>query len=203
MLALTAGLIWLYLFAGQGASLFAALNAQQVAEYELKSAFIYNFLKFTQWPKEYDKKKDIVIGIFDPDVYAVCDKVLRHKTIDKKQVQTVQLTKDLFKDKEELNKNDQAMIKQMQECHILFIPESQKIDLKALKTLTGKLPILLVGEEKEFLERGGMINFLILDKKVRFEINLIETDKAAIQFRSQLLRLAVRVIEKKEKDQEQ
>lgn len=39
-----------------------------------------------------------------------------------------------------------------------------------------------------------MVNFMIEDKKVRFEVNTAATGRAKLQVRSKLLRLAKRVI---------
>jgi len=48
-----------------------------------------------------------------------------------------------------------------------------------------------------FLESGGMINFLIEDKKVHFDINNTAAKKAKLKISSKVLRLAKRVIEEK------
>ncbi len=45
-----------------------------------------------------------------------------------------------------------------------------------------------------FLESGGIINFVMEEKKVRFEINMTAAKSAKLKIRSQLLRLAKRVI---------
>jgi len=58
-------------------------------------------------------------------------------------------------------------------------------------------PILTIGESDGFLESGGIINFLMEDEKVRFEINNTAAKQARLKIRSKLLRLAQRVIEEK------
>jgi hypothetical protein len=45
-----------------------------------------------------------------------------------------------------------------------------------------------------FLESGGAINFIIKDEKVCFEINNAAAKRAGLEIRSQLLRLAQRII---------
>jgi hypothetical protein len=57
------------------------------------------------------------------------------------------------------------------------------------------LPILTVGETEHFIETGGIINFLMEDNKVRFEINDVAAKKSKLKISSQLLRLAKRVVE--------
>jgi ribosome-associated protein YbcJ (S4-like RNA binding protein) len=48
-----------------------------------------------------------------------------------------------------------------------------------------------------FLESGGIIKFVMEEKKVRFEINVTAAKRAKLKIRSQLLRLAKRVVEEK------
>jgi hypothetical protein len=45
------------------------------------------------------------------------------------------------------------------------------------------------------MEDGGIINLVIEEKKVRFEVNLAAARRAKLQIRSSLLRLAIRTLE--------
>ncbi len=54
--------------------------------------------------------------------------------------------------------------------------------------------VLTVSDTQGFLEDGGIVNFVIEDNKVRFDINLTASEKAGLKIRSQLLRLAKKVI---------
>ena len=58
--------------------------------------------------------------------------------------------------------------------------------------------ILTIADTKGFLEKGGIINFIIEKSKVRFEINVEGARRAKLTIRSKLLRLATRVIMKDE-----
>jgi len=55
--------------------------------------------------------------------------------------------------------------------------------------------VLTIGESPEFIGLGGIINFVLEDEKVRFEINVAAADKAQLKIRSQLLRLAKKVVD--------
>jgi len=57
--------------------------------------------------------------------------------------------------------------------------------------------VLTVGETVDFLEVGGIINFIVEEKKIRFEINVAAARKAGLKVRSKLLRLAKRVVREK------
>jgi hypothetical protein len=41
-----------------------------------------------------------------------------------------------------------------------------------------------------FITNGGMIQFVLAENKVRFQVNLAATDKAGLTFSSQLLKVA-------------
>ena len=78
---------------------------------------------------------------------------------------------------------------------ILFAGRSEEARLAALfKALEGK-PILLAGDDLPFLRRGGMVAFIIQDRKVKFSVSLAATEAAHLKVSSQLLRHAVQVIQ--------
>ena len=53
-----------------------------------------------------------------------------------------------------------------------------------------KIPIVTVGEDEKFLRRGGMINFVLEDGKLRFQINTDAVGRSGINISSKLLSLA-------------
>lgn len=75
-------------------------------------------------------------------------------------------------------------------CHILFINISKEEQLtQTLELLKGK-HVLTVSDTKMFNRRGGMIQFVNTESKVRFQINLEATKNANLVISSKLLRLA-------------
>src|SRR5438105_11251658 len=82
-LALVAGLILL------SVSRSLAAGAPPFNEYELKAAFLYNFVKFTEWPAEDLGKSDgpFIIGVLGKDPFgAALDKIIEGETIHNKKV---------------------------------------------------------------------------------------------------------------------
>ena len=78
-------------------------------------------------------------------------------------------------------------------CHILFISSSEEGNLSKILEALKNLSILTVGEMKQFVESGGMINFTLVEDKVRFEINLGSAKKVNLKINPKLLKLAVSV----------
>ena len=75
-------------------------------------------------------------------------------------------------------------------CNILFVSRDGQADVDAVLSSLAGTPVLLVGEQDHFAREGGMINFVEVDQKVRFEINEAAAKKAGLKISSQLLKLA-------------
>jgi uncharacterized protein (UPF0218 family) len=63
----------------------------------------------------------------------------------------------------------------IENCNLLFISSSEKERVEKILSITKAKPILTIGDTEEYGKKGVLINFLIMDKKIKFEIN----DKAA------------------------
>ncbi|MFQ6034731.1 MAG: YfiR family protein [Sedimentisphaerales bacterium] len=179
-------------------------DSGQSREYQIKAAFLYNFIKFVDWPKEKmaDSNEPIIIGIIGKDPFGdaldpVKDKQAKGKKLVIKRFKGFEeLKKSSEKDKSKLQRKIEALRK----CHLLFICSSEKENFEQIiETLEGS-SVLTVEETAGFLESGGIINFIIEDKKVRFEINVAAAKRARLKIRSQLLRLAKRVVREKPSD---
>ena len=78
-------------------------------------------------------------------------------------------------------------------CQILFVGQSEEPRLaKDLAAVQGK-PILTVSNMPGFLDRGGMILFLVQNNRVRFAVNLPPAQQAGLQLSSEFLKVAVYV----------
>ena len=53
--------------------------------------------------------------------------------------------------------------------------------------------VLTVSDVKGFSSEGGMIEFVRLNNRIKFEINVTQSTKSGIKYRSQLLEVAERL----------
>ena len=74
-------------------------------------------------------------------------------------------------------------------CDVLYVAPGDLGLLQEAKDL----PILTVGDQPNFCQRGGIINLLMIDGRVRFEIELARARASGLKMDSQLLRLASKV----------
>ncbi len=190
--------------AGEGGGEAAPSREQQI-----KAAFLYNFIKFVDWPKEKmaDSNEPITIGIIGSKYFVKALEPLIHKKIKNRNISIKYFEgyEKLKKSQEDNDRQWDPKIEALKTCHVLMfcICDSVRIENSSqiIKALKGS-PVLTVGETDGFLESGGIINFLMEDKKVRFEINVTAAKKSKLKISSKLLRLAKRVVEEKSPQQE-
>ena len=204
-----------YIFVVLALVLFLVLNTPKARadsaeskEYQIKAAFIYNFIKFVDWPEEKmaDSNEPITIGIIGSK-----DFIKAFEPVVKKKIKNRNISIKYFEGYEKLDRTQEddrqwnQKMEALKTCHVLMFCSYYSVRIKDLsqiiKALKGS-PVLTVGETAGFLESGGIINFLVEDKKVRFEINVTAAKKSKLKISSQLLRLAKRVVEEKSPQQE-
>jgi len=166
-------LIWLLLMGGDGRA-----QESPPTEYQIKAAFLFNFAKFVQWPQAAftGAASPIVVGVLGENPFHDdLARTIRNKSIDEHPL----VIKEFRSPTEATN------------CHILFISTSEKNRLpEILKGLKGT-SVLTVGEMEHFTESGGMINFVLKGKKIRFQINNDEAARAGLKISSKLMSLAL------------
>ena len=172
-------------------------HAEPVAsrEYQIKAAFLYNFIKFVDWPKEKvpDPNTPIVVGIIGKDLFEDAFKPLQEKEKDvliQRFRGFAELEKSSEKKKDEPHPQQDAISK----CHLLFVCPSESEHFADIVMSVKDRNVLTIADTQGFLATGGIINFVTEEKKVRFDINAVAAKQAKITIRSQLLRLARQVI---------
>jgi hypothetical protein len=172
-------------------------SGAQFKEYEVKAAFIYNFLKFVDWPEEKaaSDKKEIVIGIVGEDPFGSATDIFKDKTVGDNKV-----VLQRFEGIEQIERtaDREQKFEMLKACHLLFICPSEQKRVQEIIKIIDKHSVLTVGDAEGFIESGGIINFLMEGNKIRFDINQAAAEKAGLKIRSQLLRLAKRVVQSNE-----
>ena len=84
-------------------------------------------------------------------------------------------------------------IEELRDCHILFVSSSERANLARTFGTVGGEPVLTVGDTRGFAREGGIIELLLEDNKIRFDINLNEAKRSGLRISAQLLQLARQV----------
>lgn len=187
-----------------GASLAVRADSPATQEYQLKAAFLYNFILFVDGErfeppsaeaKKNDPNQPMVIGILGKDPFGNAFEPLQNRLVRDRRVVIRRFDGlDAFADAEGRLPAQHPRFERIQNCHVLFICRSEAEHLAVLLRPLRKHSVLTVADAPGFLEAGGIVNFLIEDKKVCFEINTAAVRRAKLQIRSQMLRLAKRIV---------
>jgi hypothetical protein len=147
------------------------------SEYEIKAAFLYNFANFVEWPPkaQADANGTIIIGILGDDPFgSTLEQIIANKTINGHRIEIKR-----FKS-----------LRELKPCHILFINSSEDNRLEKILNIVEDWHVLTVSEIDGFTKNGGIINFYVENKRVRFEINTDNAKKMGLKISSKLLKLA-------------
>ena len=146
-------------------------------EYQVKAAYLFNFLKFVEWPGDAfaDSLAPIVIGIVGDDPFgSALPEVIVGKTVQGRDlvIRRYHAGEDL------------------RGASILFISASEKKRLPQILAGLHGSSVITVADMDGFLDGGGMIQFLSENDRVRFAINVEATTQAKLKMSSKLLSLA-------------
>lgn len=146
---------------------------------DVEAAYLYNFEKFVSWPSD---------AAPDPAPFAIC--ILGDDSFGES-------LNSLIAD--ESHQGRKLIIRRLpspataNDCQILFIGPSEENRLAKDLAALQKKPVLTVSTLSGFLEHGGMIQFLLQNRKVRFAVNLPAAEQSSLVLSSQLLKVAVYV----------
>jgi hypothetical protein len=150
---------------------------QGPSEYKVKAAFLYSFTKFVQWPPStFSNSNDpVTVCVFGENPFGgALQEILAGKTFNGRPFAVKEVTGT----------------QQARGCLILFISSSERKRLKTILESLDGAAVLTIGDTQGFAEDGCMIDFVLEDSKMRFEINTIAADHARLKISSKLLSLA-------------
>lgn len=151
----------------------------QPTQRDVEAAYLYQFGNFVHWPSnasKADRPKAFYVCVLGADPFGnVLDKTLSGSTMNGLPMAARRI----------------ASVRDARSCEILYIGTSGNLeaDLAALRDV----PVLTVSDIPDFVSRGGMIQFLLIGSRVRFEINLTSAQRAGLKMSSQLMKVAVAV----------
>jgi hypothetical protein len=160
---------------GVGAS--AARAADDLPEYRLKAAFLYNFALFTEWPA--DVGGTLRLCVFGADPFGSELDGLQGKAVGARSLAVQHKT----------------AVDALKACQIVFIAPAATGQLpRVLEALEGQT-VLTVADSAGAARQGVALNMSVSQNKVSFEANLRAARAAKINLSSKLLRLATEVIQ--------
>jgi len=147
------------------------------SEYQVKAVFLYNFAKFVEWPSHAlaAPSDPIVLGVLGDDPFGQT----LEETLHGKSANGHPIAIRRFKSE-----------KQLKGCQIIFVSGSEKDRLRDIFRGLSNSDALTIGDTDGFAREGGIINFVLQENHVRFEVNIDAAERAHLKISSKLLSLA-------------
>jgi hypothetical protein len=155
----------------------AAHGQKQASEVSLKSAFLYKFIYYAEWPEQAlgAVADPIAICVIGQDAFAeVLEGAVHGRTSHEHPVVVRRLDGST----------------EVSGCHVLFVGSLESARMEQIIARVSAQPTLTIGDAEGFARRGGMINFTRRGARLGFEINRGAVRRAGLNLSSQLLKLA-------------
>jgi hypothetical protein len=149
----------------------------QIIEDRVKAAYLYRFAEFVEWPESVFARRDtpLTIGVLGSDSFA-SELML---AVTGRKINDRAVTVRRLKPGEPVTG-----------VQILFIEKDESASLKQLAQVAQSQSILTVTESDEALSHGSVINFIVVDQRIRFEISLESAERSKLRLSSRLLAVA-------------
>ena len=147
-------------------------------EAKIKAAYLYQFIRYVQWPSDAfaDTESPIVIGSVGSDpVNQYLAAIANSRTAGNRRLvyQTV------------------TNLNEAKACHIVFVSDAaDRMPMESIVQDLGNDPVLLVGENPRFLQNGGIISFMVENNKIRLHLSTKAASRHQLKISSQLAKLA-------------
>lgn len=155
---------------------------QEVAEHQVKAAFLYKFTGYVEWPNSAFAQPDspVVIGVMDADEVAqeltrmVTGRRAGNRPLVVRRVDASDALTDL---------------------HVLFVGRAaaQARQDKALAAARGN-PVLTISDSEDALAQGSIIGLRVVDEQMRFQVSVPAATRNALKISSRLLSVAHQVV---------
>jgi hypothetical protein len=148
-----------------------------ISEDSVRAAYLYRFAGYVTWPQSAPADAPLVIAVMgSPAVARELSRMLPTHSINSRSAQVREVSD----------------LKDLGNPQILYVAEGHARLLRELRP-QGSAAILLVSAEEDGLTSGSVINFVTVDRNVRFEVSLPAAQRWGLKVSADLLGVAVRV----------
>lgn len=144
----------------------------------VKAAFLFRFTGYIEWPEATLASGQFTAGVIGaPGVAAELSRLFTRYPV-----------KNLPAHVRTIDTPAQAS-----DVQLLYVGPEYAGSVRELIKAVGPRPVLVVTDEPNGLDEGGIVNFLVVDRRVRFEVSLPAATRVGLRMSSQLLSVAARV----------
>lgn len=160
-----------------------AQATEPTGEYLLKSAFLYNFAKFVEWPDSAfaASSTPLIICVLGNDPFgssldAIAAKTIKGRPLAIKRLRSVDGIRD---------------------CQMLYVSPNQLTQTAEIVRTLQKAPVLTVCDVEACAEEGVMLNMRMVENRVQLDMNLDAVQRTPLKVSSQLIKLT-RIVKRNE-----
>ena len=159
--------------------------AQEALEIDVKATFIYNFTKFIDWPAGTPAGQEPfrLCVVSDDALQKSVEKTIAGETINGRPLESM----------------TPRTAEEARKCQVLFVGREDNERATRMLSAVKDLPVLTVSDRSQFARRGGGIELVREDNRIRFDINVPGAERGGIKLSSRLLRVARHVHESPKK----
>lgn len=154
-------------------SMFLVFPAPAQVNYKIHSLFMYKFTQYIEWPST---SGDFVIGVVgNSPIIAELEAIAATKKVDTRTIVVKKMSAS----------------SDLSGCQMVFISDGQSSNISAISAKLQGKPVLLVSESPGAAKKGSGINFVIIDDKMKFELNKAAVEKQGLKVSGDLTKLAI------------
>ena len=155
-------------------SLILPMNAHaQQDQLAVRAAYLFNLSKYVSWPR--DQRELTICSATDQRTGVKLKQLLEGKESDGRTVHVV------------LEPSEFAI----RQCAILYLDHASTARADTLLEEVGTAPVLTVGNDTAFVNRGGMVGLVRTGDQIQLLVNLSALQSAGIRMSSRLLNISV------------
>jgi hypothetical protein len=144
----------------------------------VKSAFLYRFTGYVDWPAAALDRPEFTIAVLGADT--VAEELARFvpgRPIKNLPARVLAI----------------HAIHEAASAQLLYVGPAYRGPLREVTDALGGKPVLIVTDREGALDEGSSVNFLLVDRRVRFEVSLAAATKAGLRIDPALLAVAAQV----------
>lgn len=144
----------------------------------VKAAFLYRFLEYVDWPIDARADGPLTIAVLgDEGLTAELHRNVKGRIAHGREVRARAV----------------STVQEGMDAEVLFVSAAARRKLATLGSEHNRDPVLVVTEGDGALDAGSVINFVVVEGNVRFEVSLPAAEQRGLKLSSRLLSVALRV----------
>jgi YfiR/HmsC-like len=155
-----------------------ALGTEVYPESVVKAVFLYRFTGYVKWPPRVPPLAAFTLAVLGADpVGQELERILGNRKINGLPVRIKEIDS----------------VEDLGDAQMLYIGSGSLDALQEEIAQIADRPVLVVTDNPDGLDAGSTLNFVLLDRRVRFEVSVMASDRAGLKVSAELLSVAARV----------